>query len=148
MILREPKRLDSFSRCETDYSLIEFDDGSVAIEWNSYNSGDPSYAIVYHDIHKAIDDFNGLRSRRLGYDEIVSRTAKEDVLDSCPWSEEGLEEVTIAKLGIDDHWNIFTYPHDWIETRIGPYDSLQEAVDHLEEDYKTFRADIKAQEKK
>jgi hypothetical protein len=39
MIIHEPKTLDNFSRCETDYRLLEFKDGRFAIEWDGWSDG-------------------------------------------------------------------------------------------------------------
>jgi hypothetical protein len=134
MIIKEPKKLDSFSRCETDYRLLEFSNGRFAIEWHGWSDGIPAYAIMYDDIHKVVDDFNGLRMKKLSYRQIEERTAREDILDSCPWKEEGKELVRIEKdYNTDKCWNVIMGNSD-LYTKVGPYASLGEAAAHLEED--------------
>jgi hypothetical protein len=137
MILHEPKRLDSFYRCETGYRLLEFSDGRFAIEWQTSDEG--SYAILYDDIHKAADDFNALRMRKLSYLVLEERTNPENILNDCPWNEEGEERIRISRMNSGEFWIIFSGPASvgMHEMRMGPYITVGAAIKDLPEAWKT-----------
>jgi hypothetical protein len=131
MIITQPKELDTFSRCETDYSLLELHGGRFAIEWRPWH--DSPYAILYDDLHKAAADFNALRMSKISYISLEDKTDPDNILQECPWREEGTEALSITRMG-EGFWNIL-FDHDGFEVmRIGPYDRLGEAVGRLPED--------------
>lgn len=137
MIIHEPKKLDSFYRCETGYRLLELSTGKFAIEWQTTHDG--SYAILYDDIHKAADDFNELRMRKLSYMALEERTKPENILNDCPWNEEEEERVRISQMSSGEFWIIFNGPDPpgLPEMRMGPYETVGRAIKGLPEAWKT-----------
>jgi hypothetical protein len=137
IIVWPPKWLESFTRCECDYHLLDLQDGRYAIEWAEHIcAGGETYAIVYEMLDDAKDDFGKLRDRGLSYRAIEERTTPENILGNPPWVER--EWDTIAKVIEKDDffWNGIVIDR-WKEeiVFIGPYNSFEEATASFTSDF-------------
>jgi hypothetical protein len=131
MIIREPKILNNFSRCECSYRLLDLGGDIYAIEWAP--DYEIPYGILYHNQLEALQDFEKLGKKQIGYQEIEARTSVENILHHCPWRS-GEEFIRTDRYG-NDFWNIVTIRETDEEVRVGPYGDLMEATQNILVDY-------------
>lgn len=131
MIFKNITHLNSFSRCECDYNLLEVGPDLYAIEWDRWPQESP-YAILYTNLFDATKDFDLLARKQIGYDAIAERTDPENIMHTCPWND-GPEALRIESID-GEFWNVFD-PDKPTQIKVGPYTSLFEAVANIETDY-------------
>jgi hypothetical protein len=78
MIIREPKVLESKSRCETSYRLLEFDNGRFAIEWEPWYG--EAYAVMYDDLKKTTEFIVGIRNTIESCKDVITRPVKDRIM--------------------------------------------------------------------
>jgi hypothetical protein len=71
----EAIRLDTFSRCECDYDLMEYR-GKYAIVWDDWNDPYP-VLLVYEDESEARKNFADLKAKKTDYWKLSSNVKKE-----------------------------------------------------------------------
>lgn len=135
LVIEGPSVINSFSRCECDYRLLDLGENLFAIEWAPYC--EVPYAILYHDGVKAHKNFEELATKKGSYQKLEDDAAPEDILIHCPWRMTD-ERVRIEQVD-DEFWNVICVADGYgNELTIGPYNTIQEAAQNLPNDLDVY----------